>query len=225
MDSSRIGGNMSHGRQMEVHYIDTGFPYTVTESFMDLFEGLTYHQTDANSAEAFQDQGNAYHSTVQTTSFKYGFSSAASDSYYSFGHAYEINCFTPQLDAARRMWDDPVPLNIFDSPQLFLHGNLGVETRTPSAEECIQVQENTNDGANGGQAVWQDNIDPDNMTYEELLDLGEAVGTQSRGLTQEHISSLPVSKYKCGFFSRKKSQEERFQYQLYTVSNDWYFLV
>lgn len=81
-------------------------------------------------------QGNAYHSTVHTSSFKYGFSSAASDSYYSFGHAYEINCFTPQLDAARRMWDDPAPSNIFDSPQLFLHGNLGVETRTPSAEEC-----------------------------------------------------------------------------------------
>ena len=27
---------------MEVHYINTGFPYTVTESFMDFFEGLTH---------------------------------------------------------------------------------------------------------------------------------------------------------------------------------------
>lgn len=26
---------------MEVHYINTGCPYTVTESFMDFFEGLT----------------------------------------------------------------------------------------------------------------------------------------------------------------------------------------
>ncbi|XLU95981.1 hypothetical protein S245_010333, partial [Arachis hypogaea] len=52
-------------------------------------------------------------------------------------------------------------------------------------------------------------IDPDNMTYEELLELGEAVGTQSCGLTQEQISMLPVSsKYKCGFFSRKKSRDE-----------------
>ncbi|KHN31774.1 Sugar transporter ERD6-like 6 [Glycine soja] len=47
------------------------------------------------------------------------------------------------------------------------------------------------------------------ITSEELLELGEAVGTQSRGLTQEYISSLPVSKYKCGFFSRKKSRDER----------------
>lgn len=41
------------------------------------------------------------------------------------------------------------------------------------------------------------------------MDLGEAVGTQSRGLSQERISLLPVTKYKCGFFSRKKTRRER----------------
>lgn len=44
---------------------------------------------------------------------------------------------------------------------------------------------------------------------QELLELGEAVGTQSRGLSQELISLLPISKYKCGFFTRKKSRCER----------------
>lgn len=44
---------------------------------------------------------------------------------------------------------------------------------------------------------------------QELLELGEAVGTQNRGLSQEQISLLPISKYKCGFFSRKKSRDER----------------
>ncbi|KAE8653505.1 hypothetical protein Csa_007384 [Cucumis sativus] len=57
--------------------------------------------------------------------------------------------------------------------------------------------------------VWQDNVDPDNMTYEELLELGETVGTQSRGLSQELIALLPISKYKYSFFSRKKSRGER----------------
>nr|CAB3496928.1 unnamed protein product [Digitaria exilis] len=116
---------------MELHYINTGFPYTVTESFMDFFEGLTYAHADFALTDGFQDQ-----------------------------------------------------------------------------------------------VVWQDNIDPDNMTYEyisclilsstitwfcwqELLDLGEAVGTQSRGLSQERISLLPVTKFKCGFFSRKKRRRER----------------
>lgn len=44
---------------------------------------------------------------------------------------------------------------------------------------------------------------------QELLELGEAVGTQSRGLSQELIALLPVSKHKCSFFSRKKSRDER----------------
>lgn len=40
--------------------------------------------------------------------------------------------------------------------------------------------------------------------------MGEAVGTQSRGLSQDLISMLPVKKFKCGFFSRKKSRNERY---------------
>lgn len=47
---------MNANRQVEVHYIDTGFPYTVTQSFMDLFEGLPYAQADVVLAEALQDQ-------------------------------------------------------------------------------------------------------------------------------------------------------------------------
>lgn len=46
----------SSNTQMEVHYINTGFPYTVTESFMDLFEGLTYAQADAALPETLHDQ-------------------------------------------------------------------------------------------------------------------------------------------------------------------------
>lgn len=45
-------------RQMELHYINTGFPYTITESFMDLFEGLTYAQADAALSGNLHDQVN-----------------------------------------------------------------------------------------------------------------------------------------------------------------------
>jgi len=44
---------------------------------------------------------------------------------------------------------------------------------------------------------------------QELLELGEAVGTQSRGLSQEQISRLPVSKFKCCFLFRR-SRSERY---------------
>lgn len=47
---------MSGNRQMEIHYIDTGFPFTVTESFMDLFEGLTYADSSVGHSDPFHDQ-------------------------------------------------------------------------------------------------------------------------------------------------------------------------
>jgi E3 ubiquitin-protein ligase BIG BROTHER and related proteins len=47
---------MSDNRQMEIHYIDTGFPYTITQSFMDLFEGLTYAESSVGHSDPFHDQ-------------------------------------------------------------------------------------------------------------------------------------------------------------------------
>ena len=47
---------MNDGRQMEVHYIDTGFPYTVTESFMAFFEGLTHVPVNYAHAASMPDQ-------------------------------------------------------------------------------------------------------------------------------------------------------------------------
>ncbi|XP_078174140.1 E3 ubiquitin-protein ligase BIG BROTHER-like isoform X1 [Carex rostrata] len=53
----------------------------------------------------------------------------------------------------------------------------------------------------------QDNINPDNMTYEELQSLGEQIGTENKGLSDELISYLPTSKYRTGFFSRNVTEE------------------
>ncbi|MCO5602012.1 hypothetical protein L7F22_056139 [Adiantum nelumboides] len=50
------------------------------------------------------------------------------------------------------------------------------------------------DGSYGSQDAWQD-VDPDNMSYEELVALGEAVGTHSRGLKLDIIAALPYSSY------------------------------
>ncbi|XP_072967968.1 uncharacterized protein [Typha angustifolia] len=54
------------------------------------------------------------------------------------------------------------------------------------------------------EVTRQDQVDPDNMTYEELQSLEENVGNESRGLSDEVISTLPSSKYKSGFFSKKR---------------------
>ncbi|XP_019452608.1 PREDICTED: E3 ubiquitin ligase BIG BROTHER-related-like isoform X2 [Lupinus angustifolius] len=51
-------------------------------------------------------------------------------------------------------------------------------------------------GANS-QDAWED-IDPDELSYEELLALGEVVGTESRGLSTDTIANLPSVNYKTG---------------------------
>ncbi|XP_039138624.1 E3 ubiquitin ligase BIG BROTHER-related-like isoform X2 [Dioscorea cayenensis subsp. rotundata] len=43
--------------------------------------------------------------------------------------------------------------------------------------------------------AWQD-VDPDELSYEELVALGEVVGTESRGLSADTIASLPSVGYK-----------------------------
>ncbi|KAK2405535.1 E3 ubiquitin-protein ligase BIG BROTHER [Trifolium repens] len=51
-------------------------------------------------------------------------------------------------------------------------------------------------GANS-QDAWED-VDPDELSYEELLALGEVVGTESRGLSTDTLASLPSVIYKTG---------------------------
>lgn len=52
-------------------------------------------------------------------------------------------------------------------------------------------------GSNSQEDTW-DEVDPDELSYEELLALGEAVGTESRGLSADTIASLPSVKYEAG---------------------------
>ncbi|KAF2554952.1 hypothetical protein F2Q68_00017167 [Brassica cretica] len=47
------------------------------------------------------------------------------------------------------------------------------------------------------QDAW-DEMDPDELSYEELLALGDIVGTESRGLSADTIASLPSKRYKDG---------------------------
>eukprot|EP00262_Sarcandra_glabra_P021277 TRINITY_DN889_c0_g1_i2.p1 TRINITY_DN889_c0_g1~~TRINITY_DN889_c0_g1_i2.p1 ORF type:complete len:200 (-),score=43.97 TRINITY_DN889_c0_g1_i2:353-952(-) len=76
----------------------------------------------------------------------------------------------------------------------------------PSPSSSVNRECNSTDTP--AVAVRQDNIDPDNMTYEELQLLGEEIGTHDRGLSEEVIAYLPSYKYKTGFFSRNDKHEE-----------------
>ena len=44
--------------------------------------------------------------------------------------------------------------------------------------------------------------------FQELQQLGEAIGTESKGLPESVIALLPTSTYKIGIFSRKEKHDE-----------------
>lgn len=53
----------------------------------------------------------------------------------------------------------------------------------------------------------QDDIDPDNMQYEDLVNLTETVGVENRGLSASLISRLPTSIYTSRMFSKNKEEK------------------
>ncbi|KAJ6414401.1 hypothetical protein OIU84_003407 [Salix udensis] len=162
------------------HYMNASYPYNSAGSFIEYFEGLTYDHVNFIFNGASHVQDSVYPS-MNANFYKFGLSPPGSASYHDPAYVYETSRVNTEWDVNenRTSHDDPV--------------------------ECLRRHHNVPDY----QAIWQDHVDPDNMTYEELLELGETVGTQNRGLSQELISLLPASKYKRSFFSRRKSRSER----------------
>uniref|UniRef100_A0A5B7CAW3 Putative E3 ubiquitin ligase BIG BROTHER-like n=1 Tax=Davidia involucrata TaxID=16924 RepID=A0A5B7CAW3_DAVIN len=80
-------------------------------------------------------------------------------------------------------------------------GSSSSRTGTPVSSRETPIRSESPD-------VRQDDIDPDEMTYEQLQSLGDSVGVESKGLSEEVILRLPSFKYKTGLFSKKKKIEE-----------------
>ncbi|PKI31664.1 E3 ubiquitin-protein ligase BIG BROTHER [Punica granatum] len=201
---------MSGNGQMEAHYVNNGFPYSNTESFMDFFEGLAHFPANVANFGPMHDQESAYW-CMNMNLYKFGTSSYGGTTFYP---PYGVSDNIPRVDVSRRTWEYPSTISI-EAPtaidaQAVDNALMGVNT---IAEECSPNRHNANALEEclpppEASVVWQDNVDLDNMTYEEILDLGEAVGTQSRGLSEELINLLPTSKYKfADFFARKKFGE------------------
>ncbi|KAM6596735.1 hypothetical protein CsatA_007259 [Cannabis sativa] len=196
---------MSWNPNMEVHYVNSSYPYNSAGSFMEYFEGLTYEHVNFIFSGASHAQESIY-PPPSTSFYKFGLSEPGSGFYYGVGNAYEVHDYDHRNDEYRRPSENSstVTNEHTAAANSGWEGNTNVNRRD-NPVECPR----RHPGSHDYQVVWQDNIDPDNMTYEELLELGEVVGTQNRGLSLEQIALLPVSKYKCSFFSRKKSRDER----------------
>ncbi|KAL6516283.1 hypothetical protein OROGR_019588 [Orobanche gracilis] len=182
---------MSWNPQMDVHYQNHSMPFNSIGSFMDFFEGLTYDHVNYIFADANYIEESAYNAcpATNTSIYKFAVSEPGSFSYYEYGNGYVVDNHILETDEYSGHLENLSA--VADGPTTVLHG--------PQDHQDARDRE----------VSRQDNIDPDNMTYEELLELGEAVGTQNRGLSQDQIAFLPTSKFKCGLFFRKKFRGER----------------
>uniref|UniRef100_A0A7C9DLL1 RING-type domain-containing protein n=1 Tax=Opuntia streptacantha TaxID=393608 RepID=A0A7C9DLL1_OPUST len=188
---------------MDSHYIGSATPYNSAGSFIDFVAGLTYDHVNFIFAGSSPMQDSAY-SPVSMGHYKYGYSESAATQYYSDSQSYEIYDHNAGIDEYSRTVSD-FPSNdqtTMTNQQSERSSNTNVNT---SNRDCPRSHHSSVDY----QAIWHDYIDPDSMSYEELLELGETVGTQSRGLSQEQIALLPVSKFKTSILLRKKSRSER----------------
>lgn len=78
-------------------------------------------------------QVNPYWTMMQTNSYKYGYSGAGN--YYSYGHVYDMNDYMHRADGGRRIWDNPMPVNNTDSPNVVLQGGEAPHASATSTTE------------------------------------------------------------------------------------------
>lgn len=78
-------------------------------------------------------QANPYWTMMQTNSYKYGYSGAGN--YYSYGHVYDMNDYMHRADSGRRIWDNPMPVNNTDSPNVVLQGGEAPHASASSTTE------------------------------------------------------------------------------------------
>ncbi|KAD7480421.1 hypothetical protein E3N88_03557 [Mikania micrantha] len=60
---------------------------------------------------------------------------------------------------------------------------------------------------NSSSNLNQDDIDPDDMRYEELINLTDEVGVENVGLSAAQLSQLPIFIYTSGMFSDNKEEK------------------
>ncbi|CAM0903293.1 unnamed protein product [Alopecurus aequalis] len=193
-------------KEVVVYYMDAPVPYAIEENY-----GGCFFEDDVDLALVLQDQEIVY----QLLQGNDGSGSSGSHSYpsSSCGHQRTLGeqkirggaNYESQLAVdetlAREMQEieDQISYASIDD-NILKAGKKPASSSTPSnGSTCARRSR---------QVVTEDSVDPDNMTYEELQQLGETIGTESKGLPEDVIALLKSSTYKIRLFSRKEKHVE-----------------
>ncbi|GMH19655.1 hypothetical protein Nepgr_021496 [Nepenthes gracilis] len=170
-----------------------GFPPELKEKIEELFPGLSYE-------EALQHQESLYES-LKISGISRQVTASDSDGSISLGPVSVPSRGESSLSGSAD-FDLALDEALARSLQEMEDGISHV-----SFSEPVQTAASNTENASAGPSVMsgnQDGVDPDQMTYEELQSLGETIGSESKGLSENDISSLPSFKYRTGgLFSKK----------------------
>ncbi|XP_052151092.1 E3 ubiquitin ligase BIG BROTHER-related-like isoform X2 [Oryza glaberrima] len=167
-------------KEVVVCYMNAPLPYMIEENY-----GGCFFEDDVDLAQVLQDQEIVY----QLIQGNYGVASYEAQLVVDEALARELQQMEDQLASAS-----------IDDHNIIEHGRKPIASSTSSGGNAS--------ASRPPQVVMEDGIDPDNMTYEELQQLGEAIGTESKGLPEDVIALLPTSTYKIRIFSRKEKHDE-----------------
>ncbi|KAM3210437.1 hypothetical protein ACQJBY_064421 [Aegilops geniculata] len=178
------------------------------------FTALSQEESDLALARVLQEQERAYMmlSAHGGDGSEYDASDAGSYDYYDEeeegiegdeGSDYEEegdedeevgDAEGPELDPARYEDDEAYARALQDAEEREVAQRLmALAGITDLGEEMEHDVEDEEDG-DSAQDAWED-VDPDEYSYEELVALGEVVGTESRGVSANTLASLPSVTY------------------------------
>ncbi|KAI0520518.1 hypothetical protein KFK09_007994 [Dendrobium nobile] len=192
-------------KQMDIHYVQAPAPYSVEENFEVFFPD----HDDLTLAELLQDQETVYQSLQKNPQTNTARPSnpipreGPNDRQRHGDSSQTVNAESQlAMDEiyARELQELELETQLAYTS---LNGTSGAGTGPSTSSSRGNSSHNAST-----QITIEENVDPDNMTYEELQSLGEAIGTKSRGLSDKLISYLPVSTYKIGLFQKRENHEE-----------------
>ncbi|XAR65868.1 hypothetical protein NMG60_11011854 [Bertholletia excelsa] len=187
--------------QNDKHFLDNAIPAEIMENLNVFFpefgdlnhEEVLQHQDSIYQSLRGSDEDNGMRSHPGQSSDWNQFSGQSGES--SRDRSFQLRlALDEDLARSLQLEDEFDDLNISQST------NSAMENREVNPRDTPSMSVNPN--------IREDNVDPDNMTYEQLQLLGESIGSENRGLSEELISRLPNFKYRKGIFSRQKEKHE-----------------
>ncbi|WOK99013.1 hypothetical protein Cni_G07725 [Canna indica] len=195
-------------KQGNVHYVDALVPYVVEENF----GGYFLDHDDYALAEELQNQESMYLSLQGNVHGNISRGSSSTGTRLNNGYDKSIgersSSKTAKLESQLAL-DEAMAREMQELENQLADTSFGEFSRTEATPaQSSTANTDCNSAITSSQVAREDDIDPDNMTYEELQQLGETIGTESRGLSDELIWLLPSLTYKKGLFSKRDKHEE-----------------